>query len=134
MNLPHDDKGALELCVYREARSLGYRGMLAVACVIKNRSTKRKQTIAQVVYSPWQFSSMSDPRDPQLHMPIPSAKDPQWGEAQDIAASIIANGIVDITGNALEYYADYIPRPHWDWSKLKATVTIGNTHFFSEVV
>ena len=131
-SMPKDDLGALALCLWREARSLGSPGMLGVANVVHNRTVKHGTTFAHEVYRPWQFSSMSDPDDPQLNL-YPKADDSAFADAHRIAALVIGKQAADNTLGATLYYADYIPFPaSWDKSKVVPTVTIGNTHFFRE--
>ena len=125
----------LPLCLWREARGVGYKGMLAVAFVLKNRVEKRKTSYDVEVMRPWQFSSMTAKGDPQLNK-YPEPSDPMWITAQQIANLDLENpNVPDLTQGATLYYDDSIDFPKsWDEHKVEETVKIGRLNFFKELV
>lgn len=127
------DQLALSLCIWREARGEGQQGMLAVACVVRNRVHKHNSGYALEVYRKWQFSSITASGDPQLHL-FPTISDPTWAQAQKIAADVISGQAEDITNGSTLYYDDSIPFPkNWNRSKCKFACTIGRLHFYIEL-
>lgn len=141
--------GVLPLTLWREARGEGHAGMAAVCAVIMNRVAKHGSTPEQECLKPLQFSSMTAPGDPERNV-YPSAADPSWVDAQEIASNAEAKLLVDPTDGATLYYA---PRsieqvclytlpsgqkiafpPHWNPHVVQYTVTIGHHVFFREVV
>src|ERR1019366_889673 len=67
------------LCVWREARSVGYQGMLAVAWTFNNRQDHPSifgHDWPSVIEARYQYSSMS-PTDPQFRK-FPASPDPSW--------------------------------------------------------
>jgi len=123
----------LALTIWREARGEGLNGMKAVACVVRNRAKRRNSSYYIECVRPWQFSSLTDPKDPQLAN-WPKPEDSTWQTAQILAGSVIDGHTDDITGGATMYYADSIPFPaSWDKSKLRETVKLGNHTFFQEI-
>jgi len=125
----------LPLCLWREARGVGYRGMLAVGFVLKNRVAKRKTSYDVEVMRPWQFSSMTAKGDPQLNN-YPAPNDPMWITAQQIASHDLENpNVTDLTDGSTLYYDDSIDFPKsWDEHKVEETVKIGRLNFFKELV
>jgi N-acetylmuramoyl-L-alanine amidase len=97
------DYSDTSLCLWREARGEGVQGMTAVACVIRNRVVKHGSSYHEEVYRPWQFTSMSDPADPEYRLQ-PFVSDPTWAQAQAIAKSIISGNTPDVTGGATLYW------------------------------
>lgn len=127
------DQLALSLCIWREARGEGQQGMLAVACVVRNRVHKHNSGYAIEVYRPLQFSSLTAPKDSQLHT-FPTASDPTWAQAQKVASDVIGGRDNDITNGATLYFDDSIPFPsNWNRSKCKFACTIGRLHFYIEL-
>lgn len=98
------------LCLWREARGEGEQGMIAVGCVIRNRSARHKTTPYEEVIRPWAFSSITATGDPQLKL-WPKESDLSWIAAQKIAASVLNESAPDITGAATLYYDDSILFP-----------------------
>lgn len=71
------DLGLLALVIWREARGEPPEGKLAVAHVVMERTRRPNYrdskgytwgdgTVLSALFSPWQFSSVTDPKDPQL--------------------------------------------------------------------
>ena len=94
----------MALCLWREARGDGFDGMHAVANVIVNRANKHKTTCDVQVMKPWQFTSMTDPHDPEFTL-LPPADDPQWLMAQGLTKAAKASVLEDITKGSTMYYA-----------------------------
>jgi N-acetylmuramoyl-L-alanine amidase len=116
------------MTVWREASGEGPEGMLAVAWVLKNRSVKRKLTVAEVCLQPWQFSSMNAPKDPAMtHYPAPD--DASFRSAYN-AWQLAERGVAaDPTDHADFYFATTIAEP--DWAKdYTFTVQIGRQRFY----
>lgn len=103
MPATYADRVLTGICLYREARGEGNNGMLAVACVIRNRVIKHTSTFYTEVIKPWQFTSISVKGDPQLAL-WPKETDPLWLQAQLIAGNVIDGGVQDITSGATLYW------------------------------
>ncbi len=114
-----DELWLLARVVYAEAAGEPYLGKVAVAAVVLNRvdSVLFPDTIAGVVYEPWQFScvgnSMFNSQPSQDS--IAAAQEALWG--------------ADPTGGALFYWNYRQVTNGWLWSKPTAAV-IGN-HWFA---
>lgn len=147
----HSDYFMLALCLWREATIDGAVGMTAVGSVVRNRAIKRGTTFYAEVVRKWQFSSISDPKDPQLTK-YPSDLDATWKLAQDIATGIILGVIADTTNGSTMYYApramtqgniaattinldgvDTVFPKGWDRTKVKYQTKQGSQYFFTEV-
>lgn len=104
--------------VHGEAAGESYEGKVAVAAVVLNRvrSSIFPNTIAGVIYEPWQFSCVGG----WLFNSTPS------GESYEAARAAL-NGW-DPTYGALYYFNYHTVTNGWLWSKPHAT-TIGNHYF-----
>jgi N-acetylmuramoyl-L-alanine amidase len=121
---------SLALVAWKECRSGGISGMTAVINVVLNRAAKSKDTVYAEIYRPLQFSSMSYQHDPQL-LRQPDPDDPQWIEAQILAASASRPGFEDITGGATSYFANSIASDPPSWAaKMTYTCTVGGQRFY----
>lgn len=121
------------LCLYREARGEGNAGMTAVGCVIRNRMHRRSSTAYAEVVKRLQFSSITDPKDPQLAV-YPLAGDAAWQQAQLLAQNVLNGDVQDITQGATLYYDDSIAFPaSWDATKLTPLGKIGRLNLFKEI-
>lgn len=136
------------LCIWREARGEGVVGMTAVACVIRNRARKRLSSYSVEVFRPWQFTSMSDPYDPEFRL-MPAESDPSWVQAQSISRDVIDGVTADITGGATLYWnprgiestkryalpnGEEVKFPaKWDVAATRYSATIGHHIFLTEV-
>lgn len=123
------DKSLLALVAWREDRSGGRDGMLAVMFCVRNRVLHSGKTYAETICQPWQFSSMTATGDPQAtHFPL--VTDPQWTNAMAMVDDVIAGNFTDTTGGAVNYYAiTMLTPPKWA-SQMTETVTIGNQKYF----
>ena len=102
-----------------EARGESYSGQVAVGAVIMNRVFPN--TIAGVIYSPGQFSSVADG---QINLPI------EEGSSVYMAAQDAING-VDPTSGALYFYNPAKTKSKWLFS-LQTVTTIGKHVFAKE--
>ena len=131
--MTHADYAMTALCLWREARGEGNTGMLAVACVIRNRVQKHGSTYFAQVVKPWAFSSITAHGDPQLTA-FPTESDMQWIQAQLIAGNVIDGGVNDITNGATLYYDDSISFPKsWNKDAVVNAGKIGRLNLFREV-
>lgn len=109
--------GALTL--WREARGSPREGKAGVAWAIIRRTRKpgwynahRPGSVVAACVQPWQFSSMTDPKDSQLtRFPLPT--EPEWVECVDVMERALAGTEPDPTPGADSYYAVSIPPPDW---------------------
>lgn len=143
----NQDQALTSLCLWREARGEGAEGMTAVACVIRNRVAKRHTSYAIEVMRPWQFTSMTDPKDPEYRL-MPDPKDASWAQAQKIAADVISGDQADVTNGATLYWnprgivsVNRFPLPdgelvkfpeHWNKAVVEYSATIGRHIFLRE--
>ena len=111
----HADITFLALTVWREARGEGSEGKLAVAKCILNRVQKPGwwgKDIMSVVFKKWQFSSLTDPKDPQLTT-WPKSDDKAWIESLDIAEKALTWTTGHPAPGADSYYDISISPPKW---------------------
>jgi spore germination cell wall hydrolase CwlJ-like protein len=100
---------------WREARGEGDACLTAVMQSIMNRVRHPGwwgNTVSKVVTKPWQYSSLTDPRDRQLTL-WPVDGDAQWEKCLMIADSILSGSAPDPTPGADSYYDVSIPPPYW---------------------
>ena len=114
-----NDVYLLARLIYAEAAGEPYMGKVAVGAVVMNRvrSGIFPNTIAGVIYEPWQFSCVGN-------WMFNSAPD-----RDSLNAAIDAMNGVDPTGGALYYFNYHLVTNGWLWSRPCATV-IGN-HWFT---
>lgn len=114
-----NDVYLLARLIYAEAAGEPYMGKVAVGAVVLNRvrSGMFPNTIAGVIYEPWQFSCVGN-------WMFNSAPD-----RDSLNAAIDAMNGVDPTGGALYYFNYHLVTNGWLWSRPFATV-IGN-HWFT---
>ena len=105
--------------------------MQSCANVVMNRVAEKHSTPYAEVYRPLQFSSMSYQHDPQLLIQ-PEEDDPQWEQAQQLAALAASGRLVDITNGATAYYALSMAEPPYWASSMQYTVTIAGQKFFRQ--
>lgn len=122
------DLDIMSRTVYGEASNQGFRGMLAVAYVIMNRSKERNQSPAEVCLAPKQFSCWND-GDPNVARINRANFDMPLFCQATVAALIAKDGLKeDPTHGSNHYYADYIPMPSWA-KNMQLMVKIG-VHIF----
>lgn len=114
-----DDTWLLARLIYAEAAGEPYRGKVAVGAVVMNRvrSGLFPNTVAGVVYEPWQFSCVGN----YMFNSTP--------DQDSVSAAVDAMNGVDPTGGALFYFNYHMVTNTWLWSKPFAA-KIGN-HWFT---
>jgi spore germination cell wall hydrolase CwlJ-like protein len=129
------DTYLLALVCWREARGEPADGQVALCYSIMNRVRNPSwwgDSVASVVWKKWQYSSMTDPNDPQ-HRPEPRPDDPrgwaQWLQCLDIAIQVYNKEVHNPAPGADSYFADSIPPPKWADPK-KLVVKIGHHSFY----
>jgi N-acetylmuramoyl-L-alanine amidase len=121
----------LALCIWRESRSEGAKGMLGVACAILNRVKSPGwwgSDLAGVITKKWQFSSMTDPHDPQLTK-FPVGQDPSFLAALDVAQIAIRGECANPVGDSDSYHDISIEPPKWA-TELCFVTQIGRLKFY----
>jgi len=105
----------LALAVWREARGEDIVCQIGVAHSILNR-VKRPAwwgtDIQSVVFKKWQYSSLTDPNDPQLTT-WPRADDWSWKQCLKVANDTISGVTVNPVPGADSYHDISIPPPKW---------------------
>ena len=109
----------LTLTLWREARGESLAGKYAVAHAIKNRVDRPKwwgNTYLGVCVKKWQFSSLTDPHDPQLTT-WPSDNVPSWDVCGKVAEEILEGTAPPPQFPGADSYYDLsIPPPSWSAS------------------
>jgi len=111
----HADKAFVALCLWREARGEDKTAQAGVVHVILSRAGKPGwwgKDIMGVLFQPWQFSSMTDPKDRQLTT-WPKTNDLSWQQCLDIACQAIDGQLPNPMSGADHYYDISIPPPKW---------------------
>lgn len=124
----------LALTVWREARGESPEGKTGVAHCVMNRVKNPAwwgNDIMAVVFLAWQFSSLTDPHDPQLSK-WPRRKDRSWAESLEVAAGVIAGTLKHPAPDADSYYDISIPAPRWA-TKETFVKQIGKLRFHNTV-
>lgn len=109
----------LAFTVWREARGEPRQAQVAVAHSILNRVSRPKwwgRTIDQVVTKAWQYSSLTDPRDPQLAKAWPLLSDQSWLACLGVAYDVLFGGEPNPMVGADSYYDDSLKGdkvPNW---------------------
>lgn len=118
----------MALCAWKEARGDGSAAMQAVVNVILNTCEIKNHTPYAEVYTPFRYSSMTAPSDPQLlHQPLDT--DGNYVMAQTIVDEAEAGRLRDNTLGATHYYADYMKAPPSWASTMTVTIKIGRQIF-----
>jgi spore germination cell wall hydrolase CwlJ-like protein len=124
------DQFMLALTIWRENRGGGQEGMQSVANVILNRAHKNNSTPYEVCTKYRQFSSITQPLDPQLGK-YPLSDDPEWETALHLAFLANNGSLGDITNGAINYYAPAgVSEPPYWAASMTRTVTIQGQIFF----
>lgn len=125
------DVGLVALTVWREARGEPRQGKLAVAHSIMNRVLAPGwwgSDVPTVVGKAWQYSSLTDPKDPQLVMW--PRWDPGWVECLEVARAAVLGTEPHPAPGADSYFAVSIPAPKWA-DPAKFVAQIGHHRFFN---
>jgi N-acetylmuramoyl-L-alanine amidase len=126
----------LAFVLWREARAEPKDGKIALVHSIMNRVAHPKwwgASISEVVTKPWQYSSMTDPHDPQL-IKYPGIDD-AWIECMDVAMGVYDGRYPNPIPTADSYYAtsmdDAGNPPKWASSaSVKFVGQIGHHKFY----
>jgi N-acetylmuramoyl-L-alanine amidase len=121
----------LALTIWREARGESPDARTGVGFTVQNRVNNPGwwgKTISEVVTKKWQYSSMTDPHDPQL-VNWPQPTDQSWIDCLNTADQILNQGATDTTQGADSYFDISIPPPHWATPD-KFLVQIGRIKFY----
>ncbi len=105
----------LALTVWREARGEPHESKLGVAFSILNRVARPTwwgRDVLSVVTKKWQYSSLTDPKDPQLRS-WPSPAEDAWPECLEVARLVLEDLVRNPVPGADSYYDDSIPPPAW---------------------
>ena len=85
---------ALALLIWKEARGSSRLAQVAVAHSVLNRVARPSWwggDLLSVIWKKWQYSSMTAPGDPQLHLE-PKVSDPSWAAALEVAHAVLYGG------------------------------------------
>lgn len=127
----------LSKTLWGEARGEGYKGMLAVAHVIRNRAASPGRdwwgdTITEVCLKPRQFSCWNTDDPNRDLLDNVTLEDREYLIAHGVAALVLAGELDDPTGGATHYLrSDILNRVRWDDSMVE-TARIGHHVFFRE--
>lgn len=113
----------IAMCLWREARNQKEEAIIAVACCIRNRVEKPSwwgRDYLDVVSKKWQFSSITDPKDPQLIL-YPKKNDKEFTLCLQIADNLLQGQYTHPAPGADSYYDESIQPPKW---------AVGNTTRF----
>jgi N-acetylmuramoyl-L-alanine amidase len=112
------DRDAIALTLYGEARGEGITGLIAVACVLRNRLRSKRwgHTYADVCLYPKQFScwNVSDPNRARLLALLDSrSSDPVLAQCYTLAEVLLQEPLIRQLADARHYFADSIDPPAW---------------------
>jgi spore germination cell wall hydrolase CwlJ-like protein len=125
------DKVFLALAVWREARGEERIGQTAVAISILNRVHRPSwwgKSVMEVLFKKWQYSSLTDPHDPQL-VAWPK-DDPTWKQCLQVASDAIDGLSPDPAPGADSYFDQSIAPPIWA-KKEMFVCKIGHLSFYN---
>lgn len=129
--------GALTL--WREARNQPYQGKLAVAYTIVERTSRpgwwnknRSGSVVAAVTMPWQYSSITDPHDPQLVL-FPREMDADFDECVTAMKAALAGTSPSPVPTADSYYATSMAVPP-KWATPERFITQLGDHRFYKVL
>jgi len=126
------DMAMLALVIWREARGESYQAQLGVANVVLNRVAHPGwwgRDVMGVLFDPWQFSSVTDPKDRQLTK-WPITSDPSWKQCLKAAHSALLGLDVNPVPGADSYFDVSIPNPKWAVQS-KFVARIGRIKFYN---
>ncbi len=105
----------LALALWREARGESFVAQTAVAHSILNRVARPSwwgHTVQEVLFKKYQYSSLTDPRDPQL-VTWPRGTEQSWADCLRIAAGCMDGTIANPVPGADSYHDTSISAPPW---------------------
>jgi N-acetylmuramoyl-L-alanine amidase len=109
------DTSFLALDVWREARGESYQCKLAVASTVIQRVRLRRwygTDVMSVLFKKWQYSSLTNPKDPQLTT-WPASSDQSWIDSLTAAYMILTNKVDSPAPGADSYFDESIAPPSW---------------------
>lgn len=125
--------GLAALVIWREARHESYRCKLAVAYTIQNRVDVPRNWgtgVLGVLFYPWAFSSVTDPKDLQL------TKWPRDGAVWDECLKAAAGALFKMEENpvpgAVFYHSFPKETPPKAWGPVKLVAHIDHIYFFKQ--
>ena len=120
----------MAMTIKMEAGGECYPGKVAVAYVIRNRSSKTGKSISDVVLDPWDFSAWNTDSRGRLNLDDPDHA-PVWWDCYKAACSAYFQLEEDPTNGATHYLNVELTKklrggslPNW-YSEEKVTVVIG---------
>ena len=122
----------LAFTVWREARGEPDDCMAAVAWSILNRVSRPGwwgHTIDEVVTKRWQYSSLTDPKDPQLSRSWPTVGDASWRKCWEVCRNVIQGRIDNPVPGADSYHDASIAPPNWTVAARKCGM-VGGLYFY----
>lgn len=130
------DATFLALALWREARGEPEECRRAIVSCILNRVARPGwwgKSVSEVLFKKWQFSSLTDPRDPQLTT-WPAHSDQSWKECLDIAWDMLVWGnVVNTVPGADSYYdvsLDMAGKPPFWIKEARFVKQIGRVKFY----
>ena len=127
------------LTVWREARNQTDEGKLAVAYTLVERASRpgwwnkgRVGSVVAVATMPWQYSSITDPSDPQLRY-FPGESDAQWDACVTAMRQALAGAQPNPAPGADSYYAVSMPIPP-KWATPQSFVKQVGDHRFYRIL
>ncbi len=121
----------MALTVWREARGESFVAQAAVAHSILNRVHRPSwwgRSVIEVVTKRLQYSSLTDPHDPQLTT-WPRGTEQSWTDALRIAAGVLDGTIKNPVPGADSYFDVSIAAPPWATSAC-FVAQVGRLRFF----
>ncbi len=106
----------LALALYREARGETRSAKVVIAACVLTRAREPGwwgKDILSVLFKKLQFSSLTDPHDPQLAGSWPQEGDLAWSECLAVADDALLGRASSWVGAVDSYYDDSIPAPKW---------------------
>lgn len=123
----------LTLLVWRESRGQEWKAQYAVACSVMDRVKNPGwwgHDVQSVVFKPWQYSSLTAKKDPQLSTWPENAADSSWVSCLTFARAAYDGGVNNPAPDADSYYDVSIPAPSWAHPQL-FVIQIGKLRFYN---
>jgi N-acetylmuramoyl-L-alanine amidase len=128
---PTADRTFLALDGWREARGELREARVAVMYTVMQRVKLRKwygTDVMSVLFKKWQYSSLTNPKDPQLTT-WPASDDEVWQECLFDAEQVLTSKVPNPAIGADSYFDDSIAPPAWA-KPTDLLVTIGRLSFY----
>ena len=139
------ERNVVALTLFGEVRNEPIEGIVAVACVIRNRvrTQYRGQTYRQCCLAPWQFSCWKVEGGKANHEALmilarelvggQTPKDRAFAECDYVAQGVLSDTFRDRVGRCRHYHTSAMkPRPEWAIGKTPAYEV--SSHLFYEGV